>query len=83
MEALLASLPLRPEPRFQFGQRVCVVLNERNKTPREGTVDRLVWHFKEARWYYFLRVPGKTVPTRKVSKAYVEEDLVPVEPREA
>lgn len=64
-----------PEPRFRVGQKVRVILNERNRTAREGTIDRVIWHHERARYTYFLRVPGKSVPTRAVSKRYFEEDL--------
>ena len=69
-----------PEPRFRVGQKVRVILNERNRTPREGTVDQVWWHYKLNRHMYFLRVPGKTVPTRAVSKRYFDDDLLALEP---
>jgi hypothetical protein len=59
-------------PRFQIGARVRVVVNEHNRTPHEGAVERGVWHFKDSRWYYFLRERGA-----KVSKRYAAEDLTP------
>lgn len=64
-----------PEPRFKVGQSVRVIVNERNRTAREGTIDRIIWHHMLARYTYFIRVPGKTLPTRAVGKRYFEEDL--------
>jgi hypothetical protein len=60
----------RPEPAFQIGQRVRVILNERNRTPHEGTVRRVIWHHRDGRYNYYLEEAGK-----KVSKRYFEEDL--------
>ena len=34
---------------------------------------------KLARYTYYIRVPGKTVPTRAVSKRYFDDDFEPVE----
>ena len=61
-----------------MGQPVRVVLNERNRTPHTGWVRMVVWHAKEQRYRYYLSDPGTTVHARKVSKAYVAEDLVPM-----
>lgn len=63
----------RPEPEFVQGQRVRVVLNERNRTPHEGTIRAAVWHYKLGRFHYYLLEGG-----RKVSKRYAAEDLQPV-----
>ena len=63
----------RPEPEFAVGQRVRVVLNDRNRTPHEGTIRAAVWHHKQGRFHYFLQEGG-----RKVSKRYAAEDLQPV-----
>jgi hypothetical protein len=60
----------KPEPAFQIKQRVRVILNERNRTPHEGTVREVVWHHKDQRYNYYLEEAGK-----KVSKRYFEEDL--------
>lgn len=62
----------RPPPAYSLGQRVRVVLNERNRTPREGTVRRIVWHFKDGRYNYYLEQDDK-----RVSKRYLREDLEP------
>jgi len=35
----------------------------------------VVWHHDRACHFYLLRGPGKTVPTRRVSKRFLEEDL--------
>lgn len=60
----------RPEPTFCMGQRVRVLLNERNRTPHVGTVREIVWHYKDARYEYFIEDSG-----RRVSKRYFAEDL--------
>jgi hypothetical protein len=60
----------KPEPEFAIGQRVRVVLNERNTTPHIGTVQRIIWHFKDQRYNYYLEVDGK-----KISKRYFCVDL--------
>lgn len=61
-------------PKYAPGQRVRVRLNERNRTPHEGTIRAIVWHFKERRDYYYLEEGGK-----KISKRYRDDDLEPVE----
>ena len=62
----------RPEPEFAIGQRVRVVLNDRNRTPHDGTIRAAVWHHKQGRFHYYLQEGG-----RKVSKRYAAEDLQP------
>lgn len=64
----------KSEPTFHIGQRVRVVLNDRNRTPHEGTVRQIVWHYKDRRYNYYLEEAGK-----KVSKRYFEEDLEAVQ----
>jgi hypothetical protein len=64
----------KAEPAFQIEQRVRVILNERNRTPHEGTVREIVWHHKDRRYNYYLEEAGK-----KVSKRYFEEDLEAVQ----
>jgi hypothetical protein len=63
-----------PMPRFSVGQKVVVVLNEKNKTPHTGSVREVIWHYKDSRYNYYLEENGK-----KISKRYFEEDLDPVE----
>ena len=63
-----------PESAFQLGQRVCVVLNERNHTPHTGTIRTVIWHHKDRRYNYYLAENGK-----KVAKRYLAEDLQPVD----
>jgi hypothetical protein len=60
----------RPAPAFSVGQRVRVILNERNRTARVGTILGIMWHFKDGRYNYYLEEGGK-----KVSKRYFQEDL--------
>lgn len=60
----------QPPPVFLVGQRVRVILKERNRTARIGIVQRVIWHFKDRRYNYYVAVNGK-----KVSKRYFDEDL--------
>lgn len=62
-----------PEPEFALGQWVRVVLNDRNRTPHEGTIRAVIWHHKQQRFHYYLQEGG-----RKVSKRYAAEDLQPI-----
>ena len=62
-----------PVPEYAIGQRVRVVLNDRNRTLREGTVHAAIWHHKEQRFHYYLQEDGC-----KVSKRYPAEDLLSV-----
>ncbi len=59
-----------PQPEFQLGQRVSTLPNERQRTPRVGTIARVIWHFKDACYNYYLEVDG-----RNVSKRYLACDL--------
>jgi hypothetical protein len=61
---------MEPQPEFLLGQRVSVLVNERNHTARVGTVARVVWHHKDACYNYYLEVDGKNV-----SKRYLSCDL--------
>jgi hypothetical protein len=62
--------PTLPTPKFAHGQRVRVILNERNRTPHVGTVSGIEWHYKHQQHYYCLEEAGK-----KVSKRYGGDDL--------
>ncbi len=55
---------------FKVGQRVRVILNERNRTARTGTIRQIIWHYKDQSYNYYLDVNGK-----KISKRYYEEDI--------
>jgi hypothetical protein len=59
-----------PPPAFSVGQRVRVILNDRNRTARTGTIRQVIWHFKDRRYNYHLDVNG-----RRISKRYYEEDF--------
>ena len=61
-----------PPAALALGQCVRVVLSERNRTPRAGTIRSVNWHFRDRRHYYHIDVGGKTV-----SKRYYEDDLEP------
>jgi hypothetical protein len=73
-DCFLGSTPMsdKPAPLYSVGQRVRVVLNEKNKTPHEGTIRVIIWHHKDQRYNYYLEENG-----RKVSKRYFDEDLLP------
>ena len=63
---------LTPAP-YQVGQLVRVVLNDKNRTAHTGRVRKVVWHYKDQRFNFYLEANGQ-----KVSKRYLAEDLVPV-----
>ena len=65
--------PNIPPSKFSIGQKVRVRLGDRNRTPHEGTVRNIGWHFKDVRHYYYLEEAGK-----KVSKRYYDDDLEPL-----
>jgi hypothetical protein len=67
----VSRVPGTTPPEFEIGDRVEVVLNQRNKTARVGSIVRRVWHFKNQQWLYFIRAGA-----RRVSKRYFAEDLV-------
>ncbi len=56
---------------FNVGQRVSVCVNERNATARTGNVWRVIWHYKDACYNYYIEVDGK-----KIGKRYLSNDLV-------
>lgn len=61
-----------PEPEFKLGQAVSVALNEHNHTPHTGTIARVIWHYKDGCFNYYLEAGGK-----KISKRYFARDLRP------
>ncbi len=63
----------KPIPVFSVGQRVRVVLNERNRTPHQGSIRQVIWHYKGGRYNYYLEEKGKAI-----SKRYYEDDLEPI-----
>ncbi len=63
----------RPPPAFMPGEAVEVILNERNRTYRCGRVDYPIWHDKDRRWYFLLRIDGKIF-----KKRYFADDLRPL-----
>jgi hypothetical protein len=67
----------KPPPAFSFGQRVRVILNERNRTSRTGTIRQVIWHHKDQCYNYYLDVNGK-----KTSKRYCEEDFEQLPPEQ-
>ncbi|MEO1529201.1 MAG: hypothetical protein AAFX06_27590 [Planctomycetota bacterium] len=62
----------KPDPEYQIDDRVSVIVNDRNKTARTGTIQGVVWHFKDSRYNYYLEVEG-----RSISKRYLAIDLLP------
>ena len=72
----LAAAALEPPadaaaPEFGLREKVEVVLNHRNKTPRTGWVRDRIWHFKRQEWMFFLESRKEGA----VSKRYFAEDL--------
>jgi hypothetical protein len=65
----------KPPPAFSVGQRVRVILNERNRTARTGTIRQIIWHYKEQTYNYYLDVNGK-----RISKRYYEKDFEQLPP---
>lgn len=57
-------------PRLAIGDRVRVIVSERNRTPRSGTVARSVWHYNLGCWMYYLVDNG-----RHIKKRYTFHDL--------
>lgn len=57
-------------PRLAIGDRVRVIVSERNRTPRSGTVARSVWHHNLGCWMYYLVGNG-----RHIKKRYTFHDL--------
>ncbi len=67
-------MPNRPPAAFSMGQRVRVVVSDRNRTAREGTIRDVVWHFQAERYNYYLEEAGRKAPER-----YFAEDLERIE----
>jgi hypothetical protein len=65
----------RPPPISQLGDRVRVVPGERHATPHTGTIREVIWHFRDARYNYYIEENGKKVSTR-----YTADDLELVTP---
>ena len=65
----------QPAPVYQVGQHVRVVLGERNRSARRGTIRAIIWHYKDRRFHYYIEEDGK-----RVSKRYQAEDLEAYEP---
>ena len=62
--------PRLPDPEFKVGDPVRVILNQRNTTAWTGTIERVIWHFKDQRYNYYIAANGKSV-----SKRYLAVDL--------
>lgn len=60
----------KPPSQYVLGQLVRVLVNERNKTPRSGSVCHIVWHHNDSCYNYYIEANGK-----KVSKRYLAKDL--------
>lgn len=69
---VLHNIVIAPRlPELLLNDKVEVILNERNKTPHIGYINKFIWHGKENNWLYFInKESGK-----KVSKNYRIEDL--------
>jgi hypothetical protein len=68
----------RPPPEFKVGDRVRVVPSARHQTPHTGTIRKVIWHDKDARYNYYIEENGKKVSTR-----YLAVDLESVPPSAA
>jgi hypothetical protein len=60
----------RPLPAFSLGQRVRVILNERNKTAHTGIIRNIVWHHNDQQYNYYIEENVK-----RISKRYFDVDL--------
>ncbi len=60
----------RPSPEFKVGDQVRVVPSERHSTPHRGEIRQVTWHFRNARYNYYIEENGKKVSTR-----YLAADL--------
>ena len=59
-----------PTSKFTVGERVRVILSDRNRTPHQGSITKIHWHFNEQRYYCYLEENGK-----QIAKRYFEDDL--------
>jgi hypothetical protein len=50
-----------PPQEFNVGEQVRVVLNERCRTPRQGQVERVIWHHKDQQYNYYLIEAGQRI----------------------
>ncbi|MBC8876598.1 MAG: hypothetical protein H8E44_44790 [Planctomycetes bacterium] len=57
---------------YSVGDSVHVVVNYRNKTPRSGAIESVIWHHKLQIWHYRIVDPHG----RKISKRYDAPDLI-------
>ena len=67
----------KPPLAFSIGDRVRVILAERNQTSRTGTIREIVWHYKDQRYNYYIEENGK-----KVGKRYFEDDFERLPPND-
>lgn len=61
-------------PAFRLGSNVEVVVNAKNITSLKGSIYKVIWHNKNREWNYYIFENGK-----RISKRYLEEDLILVE----
>ncbi|WP_439680411.1 hypothetical protein [Embleya sp. MST-111070] len=62
-----------PEPAYHEGDRVRVVVDDRNRTPHSGSIRYKLWHYRDRTWYFLLR----TDTGARISKRYAAGDLRP------
>lgn len=55
---------------FREGDIVEVIVNVRNTTYHSGVINKVIYHFKEKEWNYYISENGK-----KISKRYYYKDL--------
>jgi len=71
-KAALDAGPIElPMPVFIEGQRVRVVLNDRNRTLHHGMIRGKIWHYENQQWYFQLHDHTGS----KINKRYAAEDL--------
>ncbi|MBX7229768.1 MAG: hypothetical protein K1X48_09205 [Burkholderiaceae bacterium] len=64
---MTANLPV---PEFQLGQTVRVVPHVNGHTEKIGVIRDIIWHYKDARYYFYIKV-GK----QKISTRYIANEL--------
>ena len=60
-----------PDPEFDLGEKVEVILSDSNKTYRIGWIRLQIWHFKRREWMYYL----ETKQDGRVKKRYFGSDV--------
>lgn len=53
------TIETKEKPQFSIGQKIRVIVNDKNKTERLGTIREQVWHYKDCTYNYYLEENGK------------------------